>query len=173
MRPRVLALTLLCVSLVALPVSAAAEPVGAGSPVAVTGGVWGPPLDGDLTVTHPFERLPHPYAPGHRGADLQGIPFGPVLAAGDGVVVFAGMVAGRPVVSIDHHGGLRTTYEPVDPTVAAGQQVTRGSSIGTLQIGHAGCPVQACLHWGLRRGETYLDPLSLLNPPRIRLLPMD
>jgi murein DD-endopeptidase MepM/ murein hydrolase activator NlpD len=99
------------------------------------------------------------------------VPSGSVLAAGDGTVVFAGMVAGRPVVSIDHGDGLRTTYEPVDPSVSAGQAVARGTPIGTLQIGHAGCPVQACLHWGLRRGDTYLDPLSLLRPARVRLLP--
>jgi murein DD-endopeptidase MepM/ murein hydrolase activator NlpD len=66
---------------------------------------------------------------------------------------------------------LRTTYEPVTPSVRAGLPVARGSPIGTLVTGHAGCPVAACLHWGLRRGETYLDPLLLLAPPRIRLLP--
>jgi murein DD-endopeptidase MepM/ murein hydrolase activator NlpD len=81
------------------------------------------------------------------------------------------MVAGRPVVSIDHANGLRTTYEPVDPSVGAGQAVARASPIGTLSAGHAGCPDEACLHWGLRRGETYLDPLLLLRPPRVRLLP--
>jgi murein DD-endopeptidase MepM/ murein hydrolase activator NlpD len=95
-----------------------------------------------------------------------------VLTAGDGVVMFAGMVAGRPVVSIDHADGLRTTYEPVDPSVAAGARVTRGSPIGTLAAGHAGCPVSACLHWGLRRGETYLDPMILLRLPDVRLLPV-
>jgi murein DD-endopeptidase MepM/ murein hydrolase activator NlpD len=94
-----------------------------------------------------------------------------VLAAGSGVVAFAGMVAGRPVVSIDSAGGLRTTYEPVEPAVATGQAVARGSPVGTLLPGHAGCPVAACLHWGLRRGAVYLDPLTLLRPPRIRLLP--
>jgi murein DD-endopeptidase MepM/ murein hydrolase activator NlpD len=94
-----------------------------------------------------------------------------VEAAGDGVVVFAGMVAGRPVVSVDHADGLRTTYEPVQPTVAAGQIVARGSALGTLLAGHEGCPAAACLHWGLRRGETYLDPLALLRPPEVRLLP--
>jgi murein DD-endopeptidase MepM/ murein hydrolase activator NlpD len=83
------------------------------------------------------------------------------------------MVAGRPVVSIDHAGGLRTTYEPVDPSVGAGLRVGRGSPIGTLMPGHGGCPVEACLHWGLRRGETYLDPMSLLGPPRVRLLPLE
>jgi hypothetical protein len=50
--------------------------------------------------------------------------------------------------------------------------VARGSPIGVLTAGHAGCPVDACLHWGLRRGETYLDPLALLRPPRVRLLPI-
>lgn len=167
MRTRVL--TVLLLVLVLSPVTAAAEP--AGRDPGVTVGRWGPPLDGRLTVTRPFDRLPHPYAAGHRGADLAGLPSVPVLAAGDGTVVFAGAVAGRPVVSIDHDGGLRTTYEPVDASVAAGQAVARGSPIGTLAIGHPGCPVQACLHWGLRRGETYLDPLQLLRPPRVRLLP--
>jgi murein DD-endopeptidase MepM/ murein hydrolase activator NlpD len=61
----------------------------------------------------------------------------------------------------------------VAPTVAAGQPVARGSPLGTLRAGHAGCPAQACLHWGLRRGETYLDPLLLLRPPRVRLLPLE
>jgi murein DD-endopeptidase MepM/ murein hydrolase activator NlpD len=60
----------------------------------------------------------------------------------------------------------------VDPVVAAGQRVTRGSPIGTLLAGHPGCPVAACLHWGLRRGTVYLDPLQLLEPPRIRLMPL-
>ncbi len=128
-------------------------------------------MDGDLTVTRPFDPLPHPFAAGHRGVDLQGAPGSPVLAAGDGVVVFAGMVAGRPVVSVDHPGGLRTTYEPVEASVGAGTAVARGSPVGRLVPGHAGCPAAACLHWGLRRGETYLDPLTLLRPPRVRLLP--
>jgi murein DD-endopeptidase MepM/ murein hydrolase activator NlpD len=129
-------------------------------------------MGGDLTVTRPFESPPHPFAAGHRGVDLVGTPWSPVLAAGDGVVAFAGMVAGRPVVSIDHADGLRTTYEPVQPSVAAGQRVTRGSPVGTLSPGHAGCSASACLHWGLRRGGTYLDPMALLRPTRVRLLPL-
>jgi murein DD-endopeptidase MepM/ murein hydrolase activator NlpD len=81
-------------------------------------------------------------------------------------------VAGRPVISVGHAGGLRTTYEPVDPSVGAGQAVSRGSLLGTLRAGHAGCPASACLHWGLRRGEDHLDPLALLAVPRVRLLPL-
>lgn len=175
MRVRVLLVlsTVLVLSsvLVLLPVpTSSAEP--ARPPPVRSGSAWGAPLDGELTVTRAFDRLPHPYAAGHRGVDLAGAPSGLVSAAGGGTVVFAGLVAGRPVVSIEHADGLRTTYEPVDPSVAAGQAVARGSPIGTLQTGHAGCPVQACLHWGLRRGETYLDPLLLLRPRQVRLLPL-
>jgi len=168
MRARVLLPVLSVLAVVLAPLPAVAEPAAPQAPV----GLWSAPLDGELAVTRPFDPPPGPYAAGHRGADLGGLPRSRVLAAGEGVVVFAGMVAGRPLVSIEHAGGLRTTYEPVDPSVAAGQQVARGSPIGTLVGGHAGCPLEACLHWGLRRGETYLDPLALLAPPRIRLLPM-
>jgi murein DD-endopeptidase MepM/ murein hydrolase activator NlpD len=148
-----------------LPASAAAEPA-----LPAPGALWVAPLPGPQ-VTRPFEAPASPYGPGHRGADLAAAPAATVLAAGDGVVAFAGRVAGRPVVSIDHPGGLRTTYEPVDAVVGAGQAVARGSPIGILTAGHEGCPAAACLHWGLRRGKTYLDPLLLLAPPRIRLLP--
>jgi murein DD-endopeptidase MepM/ murein hydrolase activator NlpD len=169
MRARFLLPLLIVFAGASAPLPAAAE-AAAVAPAVVT--LWTAPLGGELTVTRRFDPPPDPYAAGHRGVDLGGTPWSPVLAVGDGVVVFAGMVAGRPVVSIDHADGLRTTYEPVDPSVAAGQQVTRGSPIGTLAAGHAGCPREACLHWGLRRGETYLDPMTLLRPPEIRLLPI-
>ncbi|MGR7023385.1 M23 family metallopeptidase [Geodermatophilus sp. URMC 62] len=163
---RVLTAALVVSAAVLLPAPAVAEPA------APPASVWVSPLGDPPTVTRPFAPPPSPYGPGHRGADLAGSPGTAVRAAGDGVVVFAGMVAGRPVVSVDHADGLRTTYEPVQPSVAAGQVVARGSPLGTLLAGHEGCPAQACLHWGLRRGETYLDPLALLRPPEVRLLPV-
>ncbi len=141
------------------------------APVPWSTGSWGWPLPPTPEVGRPFEAPAGPYAAGHRGVDLAGRAGTTVSAAGAGVVVFAGMVAGRPVLSIDHAGGLRTTYEPVQATVGAGQQVARGAPVGVLLPGHEGCPGAACLHWGLRRGETYLDPLRLLAPPRVRLLP--
>ena len=164
--PVLLAAVLLLAALTAPSAVATAEP----SPPPAAAALWTAPLP-ELVVTRPFEAPASPYGPGHRGVDLAAAPGAVVLAAGHGVVAFAGQVAGRPVVSIDHPGGLRTTYEPVDPSVGAGQVVARGSPIGTLGAGHAGCPAAACLHWGLRRGETYLDPLLLLRPPRVRLLP--
>ena len=133
---------------------------------------YGWPLAGRPEVLRPFEAPAHRYGPGHRGVDLRGSPGQPVLAASDGTVAFTGMVAGRPVVSVDHPNGLRTTYEPVTPAVAAGTRVRRGEVLGILQPGHAGCPADACLHWGVRRGEHYLDPLALLGLGRVRLLPL-
>ncbi|SNS06923.1 Peptidase family M23 [Geodermatophilus pulveris] len=166
MRPRVLA-PLLLVAVLLLP---AGGDAGAAPAAGAAAGPWSRPVDGE--VTRAFDPPPDRYGTGHRGVDLAGSPGAPVRAAGDGVVVFAGMVAGRPVVSVAHAGGLRTTYEPVVPAVGAGQPVARGAVLGALAAGHAGCPVAACLHWGLRRGEDYLDPLSLLEPPEVRLLPM-
>jgi murein DD-endopeptidase MepM/ murein hydrolase activator NlpD len=104
--------------------------------------------------------------------DLAGEPGVAVLAARGGAVVFAGPVGGRPVVSVQHDDGLRTTYEPLLPAVRAGAVVAAGDVLGALLAGHAGCPA-ACLHWGVRRDRTeYLDPLVLLRPARVRLLPV-
>lgn len=158
-------------------VALAGGATAAGGAVVLGGGApqpraaFGWPLSGFPAVLRPFEAPAHLYGPGHRGVDLGGQPGQQVLAAGAGVVAFAGMVAGRPVVSVDHPNGLRTTYEPVLATVAPGQQVARGQPIGVLQAGHEGCPRPACLHWGVRRGAEYLDPLWLLSPGRVRLLP--
>ena len=57
-----------------------------------------------------FDRPPQNWLPGHRGVDLVGQAGDQVLAAGNGVITFAGLVAGKGVVVIKH-GSLRTTYE--------------------------------------------------------------
>lgn len=131
------------------------------------------PLQGTPPVVRDFDPPPHRYGRGHRGVDLAGEPGQPVVAAAGGTVLFAGPVGTRPVVSIQHSGGLRTTYEPVMAVVAAGDVVATGQRIGTLSPGHPGCSAVACLHWGLLRGDEYLDPLQLLAPGPLRLLPWD
>jgi murein DD-endopeptidase MepM/ murein hydrolase activator NlpD len=123
-------------------------------------------------VVRPFDPPEQPWLPGHRGVDLAAPASAEIHAAGPGTIVYAGRLADRGVVSIAHAGGLRTTYEPVTTTLKVGDQVTGGQLIGTLELGHAGCPAPACLHWGLLRGEQYLDPLALLGLGRVRLLPL-
>lgn len=189
--------------LMALSASAAVPVRGIGRPVAplpvvprgaygwplgpdrgVTQGAAGPPARAgdDGSVTRRFRAPPHPYGRGHRGVDLAGSPAETVRAAGAGTVAFAGRVAGHGVVSLDHSDGLRTTYEPVTASVTPGAAVARGAPLGVLEAGHAGCPVVACLHWGLRRASSdgpatgppdYLDPLLLLGLGHVRLLPAD
>src|SRR4051812_3710912 len=60
------------------------------------------PLPGPPVVTRPFAPPPRPWLPGHRGVDLAAGPGTEVRAAAAGVVIFAGELAGRPVVSIAH-----------------------------------------------------------------------
>jgi murein DD-endopeptidase MepM/ murein hydrolase activator NlpD len=119
-----------------------------------------------------FDRPQQNWLPGHRGVDLVAIRGDQVFAAGDGVVSFAGQVAGKSVIVI-RHGILRTTYEPVTASVLIGAKVRAGDLIGRLSIGNSHCSTQTivtCLHWGLLRGETYLNPLSLVKK-QVRLLP--
>jgi murein DD-endopeptidase MepM/ murein hydrolase activator NlpD len=118
--------------------------------------------------------------PGHRGVDLAGAPGQAVYAAGSATVVFAGLLAGRPVVSLAHPGGLRTSYEPVRAAVRVGESVTAATTIGELVAGHAGCRASdaggACLHWGAMwgpaSGADYVNPLGLLKSTPVRLKPL-
>src|SRR5690606_30042213 len=81
---------------------------------------------------------------------------------------FAGPVAGRPVLSIEHSGGLVSSFEPVEPLVATGDAVERGQQIGVLQPGHVAG--QWRLHLGARLHGEYVDPLTLLGVERPVLL---
>ncbi len=140
------------------------------APTPTTAYRW--PIDGAPVVVRRFTPPPEPWLPGHRGVDLAAPSGATVRAAGEGVVFFAVVIAGRGVLSIEHAGGLRTTYEPIEVAVPTGTRVDGGAVLGTLAAGHPGCPTGACLHWGLRRGEVYLDPLGLIGPGRVRLLPL-
>ncbi|MFD9946991.1 murein hydrolase activator EnvC family protein [Nonomuraea sp. NPDC059023] len=137
------------------------------SPEAVT---WQWPLT-DHGVVRRFAPPPAPWLSGHRGVDLRADPGAAVHAAGPGTIGYADQLAGRGVVTVHHPNGLRTTYLPVLPSVRAGQHVTTGTRIGTLQnLDPPHCP-QHCLHWGLLRERRYLDPLLLTGTGLVRLLP--
>ncbi|MFK4099258.1 M23 family metallopeptidase [Streptomyces sp. NPDC019531] len=108
------------------------------------------------------------YGRGHRGVDLAASPGTPVQAVAAGRVSFAGRVAGKGVVSLGLTGtDLRTTYEPVTASVKRGDEVEAGDVVGTVEPTGSHCTT-TCVHWGLLRGDTYLDPLSLLPPWLLR-----
>nr|WP_314144449.1 peptidoglycan DD-metalloendopeptidase family protein [uncultured Rhodococcus sp.] len=149
-----------------------ATAVALSTPVATAQtGAFAWPLAPRPQIVTPFDRPEQNWLPGHRGVDLAAQEGQSVLAVADGTVVFAGTVAGKPVVSVDHPSGLRSTYEPVLASVVAGARVRRGTVLGSLTSGHESCS-SICLHWGIRRGRDYLDPTALVSTSPIRLKPL-
>jgi len=167
MRLLVSLLATLLLAPLAGPAHAATVP--ALTPAPARDGAW--PLSPRPQVVRGFDPPSTPWGAGHRGVDLLGHAGQAVHTALGGTVTFAGSLAGRGVVVVDH-GGVRTTYEPVSASVAVGDAVGRGAVIGTLQHRRSHCLPQTCLHWGLLRGDVYLNPLSLVGAGPIRLLPL-
>lgn len=150
-------------------VSAPRTPSPPPPPVPAVGRNW--PVGVRPVVSRGWEPPPTPYARGHRGVDLAAPAGAPVRAVAAGRVTFAGRVAGKGVVAVTLTGtgtpALRTTFEPVRVTVVKGDEVIPGQMIGTVEATGSHCTTP-CVHWGLRRGEAYLDPLSLLPPWLLR-----
>lgn len=157
---------------------AALSPVTGGLPLAAPHPAVGPaagwrwPLAPRPAVVRPFRAPPTPWSAGHRGVDLAATSGTPVHSAGAGRVSFSGVVAGRGVVVVTHPGGLRTTYEPVGRRVSTGTLVDAGDVLGVVGGAASHCSPAACLHWGLRRGVVYLDPLALVDRGPPVLLPL-
>ena len=147
--------------------SAAAAPEPGPGPEPV--GRW--PLDPVPEVVAGFDPPSSAWGAGHRGVDLLGAVGQRVRTALAGRVTFAGRLAGRGVVVVDH-GDTRTTYEPVTASVSLGDLVSAGDPIGTVELAGSHCFPRACLHWGWLRGDTYLDPLLLVGAGPVRLLPL-
>lgn len=118
-----------------------------------------------------FDAPERPWDAGHRGVDLR-LRGDVVLAPADGTVRHVGMVAGRPVVSLDHGQQVVSSMEPVVAVVGKGERVRAGQPIGRLdpEADHCGRP---CVHLGVRVLEgwlvggtlrdRYLDPALLLG----------
>ena len=134
---------------------------------------WGWPLSPRPAVLRAFDPPDKPWMSGHRGVDLGATHDGvPVTSPEAGTVSFVGVVVDRPVITIDHGDGLRSSFEPVESDLKAGAVVAKGDAIGTLRPGH--CGTGACVHWGVRRGDGYVNPLEFVMDLRPSiLLPAD
>lgn len=140
---------------VAAATVATAPPVGAagdsGARPQPRAGDYAPPVQGP--VIDPFRAPPGPYGPGNRGLEYATDPGALARAIGGGTVVFAGQVAGRLVVTVEHPDGLRSSLVGLATvSVTRGQSVVRGQPLGRTG---------SRLHLGVRRGEQYLDPATL------------
>ena len=116
-------------------------------------------------VIRAFDKPETDYSNGHRGIDIGAIRGREVRSPVDGVVWFAGVVAGRPVISIDTADGFIVSIEPVESSVVRGDVVRAGDSIGLVAAQHDG---MNAIHLGVRVDGVYVDPIQFLGtPPRI------
>src|SRR5262245_3429232 len=148
-RHRITVATLVVAVLTMAPRSAGAGPACLVPPVAAR-------------VAVPFRAPACTWCPGQRGLEYANRPGIAVRAAGSGTVVFAGQVAGVVWVTVDHSGGMRTSYGPLRRVL-----VRRGAKVapGTLIASAAGP-----LHFGVRVDGRYVDPADLLGQP-VHLVP--
>ncbi|HEU4356582.1 MAG TPA: M23 family metallopeptidase [Actinomycetota bacterium] len=142
--------------------------MGATGTVVEASGPWAWPVEGP--VIRGFDPPLNPYGSGHRGIDIAA-PIGTsILAPEAGVVTFAGSVGGELFVTLDHGGGLRSSYSWLSATlVREGDVVPRGAAIGSTGVGH---PLSAVphLHFGVRLDGVYVDPLAYLGPAPVARL---
>lgn len=108
---------------------------------------------------------------GHWGVDYA-MDFGSeVTAIAGGVVTFAGSVAGVKSVTIDHGGGVRTSYSYLGSIlVSIGDGVGGGDIVGTSGTDHSA----AAIHISARVSGRYVDPSFMFECRRgtIRLSPL-
>jgi murein DD-endopeptidase MepM/ murein hydrolase activator NlpD len=99
----------------------------------------------------------------HAGADYRGKRGTPIVASGDGIVVFAGRRGGYGyMIEVDHGGGLTTRYAHLqkiliddDAVVTAGQPIGRLGSSGRATGPH--------LHFEVRLDGRPVDPMTALT----------
>lgn len=106
------------------------------------------------------------YGAGNRGVELAAAYGDPVRAAADGVVVYAGRIGPQWHVVVLHDDGLRTSYSFLASAVARrGDAVAAGDVVGIAD---------GAVHFGVRAGDVYLDPLLFLagdGPVQVHLVP--
>jgi murein DD-endopeptidase MepM/ murein hydrolase activator NlpD len=153
----------------ASPMFAVAQATGVVGPANWQWPVVGPVID-------PFDPPDTPFGAGHRGIDIA-TPVGTVIVAPEAATVtFAGKVGGQLFVTLDHGGGVESTYSWLSATlVRKNDVVARGHAVGRTGPGHPG-KTPAHLHLGVKLNDVYQDPLAYLGPMSvsayIRLAPI-
>jgi murein DD-endopeptidase MepM/ murein hydrolase activator NlpD len=149
-------------------IAATAHPVAAA-------GTWVWPVTGP--VVNAFDPPDSPYGSGHRGIDIAAAVGTVAVAPEAGVVSFAGPIGGNLFLTLDHGGGLTSTFSWVSSLlVRRGDVVAVGQPVVLTGWAHPGSAV-ASLHFGVRLDGVYQDPLDYLGPidvtSLIRLAPWD
>jgi murein DD-endopeptidase MepM/ murein hydrolase activator NlpD len=149
--------------IVALAVLSPAIAAGSGSAATSTGaGGWTWPVAGP--VIQAFDPPDTPYGSGHRGIDIAVAVGTTIVAPADGTVTFAGPIGGHLFMTIDHGGGLSSTYSWLSAKLLGkGDRVSQDQPIALTGWGHPGAAIPH-LHLGVKLDGGYVDPLSYLGP---------
>ncbi len=126
--------------------------------------VFSPPVD--APVFDPFRAPENPYGPGNRGIEYDTRPGEVVRSGAAGTVSFAGAVAGSLFVTLDHGGGVLSSYSYLERiSVTEGSHVARGMPVGITGVKR--------FHFSVRINGDYVDPQNFAAIPkvRVRLLP--
>ena len=137
-------------------------------------GTWLWPVVGP--VTRAFDPPDTPYGSGHRGIDIATMAGTVIVAPAAGTVTFAGRIGANLFLTINHGGGVASTYSWVSGLlVRKGDAVMAGEPVARSGTGHPGDTVPS-LHFGVKLDGAYVDPLLFLLPPSvtafIRLVPL-
>ncbi|MEK0085231.1 peptidoglycan DD-metalloendopeptidase family protein [Benzoatithermus flavus] len=134
-----------------------------------------PPLSGDGflwpvrgEIVNAFGEKPN--GARNNGIDIKAPPGTPVLAAENGVVVYAGdeIPGYGNMLLISHAQGFVTAYaHNKELLVRVGDVVTRGERIAT--VGATGGVAAPQLHFELREGKKPIDPVAHLDSARTRM----
>lgn len=152
---------------------------------------WRPPVE--APVADPFRPPACTWCAGNRGIEYRVAPGATIRAAATGEVTFSGAVAGVRYLVVRSADGHRQTYGRLDashfdigdrvvagtPVGTAGGLSSGGSASGASSSGDPAAGRSAAgdrdgtFHFGVRLGDTYVDPAPLLGrlvAPR-RLVP--
>ena len=134
-----------------------------------TGGVmvWPIAMEGTYITSGYGNRL-HPIQgvyKNHAGIDISGsnVNGAPVVAAADGVVIYAGWIGGYGnCIIINHGSGIVSLYGHGSETVAiVGQVVKQGDII--MKVGSTGNSTGPHVHFEIRKNGEVVDPIPYLN----------
>lgn len=132
---------------------------------------WTWPLPGPQVPLRSFDGPIKRWLPGHRGVDLAGWRGAAVRSVADGVVSYSGEINDVGIVSVLHPDGILSTYQPVVDSLPQGSSVRSGQRVGAVGDQGSHCWPISCLHLGARIGRDYIDPMLLLRPWEVSLLP--
>ncbi len=127
--------------------------------------IWPCPSSSRITSTFGDRESPTEGASSnHKAIDIGASTGANILAAADGeVTISTYSVSAGNYIMLDHGGGVSTVYMHCSQLlVSKGEKVKKGQVIA--KVGSTGYSTGPHLHFGVRSGGTYVDPLKYVSP---------